>query len=32
MQERVRARGGSFRIKSEPNGGTRVEVELPVTA
>lgn len=30
MQERVRARGGSFRISSSPDGGTRVEVELPI--
>jgi len=29
MQERVRARGGSFRISSTPGAGTRVKVELP---
>jgi len=29
MQERVRARGGSFRISSAPGAGTRVSVELP---
>ena len=29
MQERVRARGGSFRISSAPGAGTRVNVELP---
>jgi signal transduction histidine kinase len=30
MQERVRARGGTFRITSAPGAGTRVEVELPI--
>lgn len=29
MQERVRARGGSFQISSTPGAGTRVNVELP---
>jgi signal transduction histidine kinase len=29
MQERVRARGGSFQISSAPGAGTRVSVELP---
>ncbi|HVY41221.1 MAG TPA: sensor histidine kinase [Polyangia bacterium] len=30
MQERVRARGGSFAIASTPGAGTRVQVDLPV--
>ncbi len=30
MQERVRARGGSFRISSRPGTGTTVDVELPL--
>jgi len=30
MQERVRARGGTFRVSSRPGSGTRVEVEIPV--
>jgi signal transduction histidine kinase len=29
MQERVRARGGSFRISSRPGTGTTVDVEMP---
>jgi signal transduction histidine kinase len=32
MQERVRARGGSFRISSTLGAGTRVNVELPTAA
>lgn len=32
MQERVRARGGSFRISSAPGSGTRIVVELPIAA
>jgi signal transduction histidine kinase len=31
MQERVRARGGGFRLSSHPGSGTSVEVEMPVT-
>jgi len=30
MQERVRARGGSFRISSRPGKGTIVDVEMPL--
>ncbi len=30
MRERVRARGGSFRLGSQPGSGTVVEVELPL--
>ena len=30
MQERVRARGGTFAITSAPGAGTRVQVELPI--
>jgi signal transduction histidine kinase len=30
MQERARARGGSFLIRSEPGAGTRVDVEMPI--
>jgi signal transduction histidine kinase len=30
MQERVRARGGTFSITSAPGAGTRVEVEVPI--
>jgi signal transduction histidine kinase len=30
MQERVRARGGSFRITSQRGAGTRVDVEMPI--
>jgi signal transduction histidine kinase len=30
MQERVRARGGSFRIDSRPGAGTSVDVEMPI--
>jgi signal transduction histidine kinase len=30
MQERVRARGGSFRISSRPGAGTTVAVEMPL--
>ncbi len=30
MQERARARGGSFHIRSEPGAGTRVDVEMPI--
>jgi signal transduction histidine kinase len=30
MQERVRARGGTFAITSAPGAGTRVQVDLPV--
>jgi signal transduction histidine kinase len=30
MQERVRARGGSFRISSRPGTGTTVDVEIPI--
>lgn len=32
MQERVRARGGNFRITSAPGSGTRIVVELPTAA
>jgi signal transduction histidine kinase len=32
MQERVQARGGSFRISSKPGAGTRVDVEMPIEA
>ena len=31
MQERVRARGGTFAITSPPGAGTRVQVDLPIT-
>jgi signal transduction histidine kinase len=30
MQERVRARGGTFRVSSRPGSGTSVEVEMPL--
>jgi signal transduction histidine kinase len=30
MRERVRARGGAFRLSSRPGGGTTVEVDLPI--
>lgn len=30
MQERVRARGGTFRVSSQPGSGTSVEVEMPI--
>jgi signal transduction histidine kinase len=30
MQQRVRARGGTFRLSSQPGGGTRVDVEIPL--
>jgi signal transduction histidine kinase len=30
MQERVRARGGIFRVSSRPGSGTSVEVEMPI--
>ncbi len=30
MQERVRARGGTFTITSTPGAGTRVQVDLPI--
>ena len=30
MQERVRARGGTFRVSSRPGSGTSVEVEMPI--
>jgi len=30
MQERVRARGGRFRLSSRPGAGTSVEVEMPI--
>ncbi|HMF40895.1 MAG TPA: sensor histidine kinase [Polyangia bacterium] len=32
MQERVRARGGSFRLSSRPGAGTSVEVEMPIAS
>jgi signal transduction histidine kinase len=32
MQERVRARGGTFHIDSRPGSGTRVDVEIPTDA
>jgi signal transduction histidine kinase len=32
MRERVRARGGQFRLTSMPGGGTSVHVELDVPA
>jgi signal transduction histidine kinase len=32
MQERVRARGGSFAITSAPGAGTRVQVDLPIAS
>jgi signal transduction histidine kinase len=32
MRERVRGRGGEFRLSSVPGAGTTVEVELPITA
>jgi signal transduction histidine kinase len=32
MQERVHARGGSFRISSQRGAGTRVDVEMPIEA
>jgi signal transduction histidine kinase len=30
MQQRVRARGGTFRLSSHPGSGTRVDVEIPL--
>jgi len=30
MQQRVRARGGTFRLSSDPGTGTRVDVEIPL--
>jgi signal transduction histidine kinase len=32
MEERARLVGGIFRIQSQVNGGTSVEVEVPLTA
>jgi signal transduction histidine kinase len=32
MQERVRARGGTFAITSAPGAGTRVQVDLPIVS
>jgi signal transduction histidine kinase len=32
MQERVRARGGTFHVSSRPGSGTSVEVEMPIDA
>jgi signal transduction histidine kinase len=32
MQERVHARGGSFRVSSQRGAGTRVDVEMPIQA
>jgi signal transduction histidine kinase len=31
MRERVRAHGGSFRLRSRPGAGTTIEVELPLS-
>jgi signal transduction histidine kinase len=30
MQERVRAKGGGFHLRSRPGAGTSVEVEIPI--
>jgi signal transduction histidine kinase len=30
MEERVRARGGHFKVSSRPGEGTTVDVEMPI--
>ena len=32
MQERVRSLGGQFAIDSQPGGGTRVHIRIPLTS